>query len=126
MRTNHLLRCQGWLSLLNLVGALTLSLLLKLPLGKLEPWFVLWSVFLLRWLCISINLPYIIHGILVMSGLMLLVTPILKSWFQFCYNIHVYSTTFFMKDHPYKKSFKTNNFGKFSITASAIDSWNKM
>ena len=55
---NHLLRCWGWLSLLNWVGALTLSLLLKLLSRKLEPWFVLWNFFLLRLLCISINLPY--------------------------------------------------------------------
>ena len=38
--------------------ALTLSLWLKLAPGKLELWFVLWSFFLLRLLCISINLPY--------------------------------------------------------------------
>ena len=30
MRKNHLLRCWGWLSLLNLIGALTLSQLVKL------------------------------------------------------------------------------------------------
>ena len=36
LRKNHLLRCWGWLSLLNWIGTLTLSLLLKLPLGKLE------------------------------------------------------------------------------------------
>ena len=48
-----------WVSLphLNWIGALT-SLLLKLPPRKLEPWFVLWSFFLLRLLCISTNLPY--------------------------------------------------------------------
>ena len=34
-----------------------LSLLLKLPLRKLEPWFLLWNFFLPRLLCISINLP---------------------------------------------------------------------
>ena len=34
------------------------KLLLKLPPRKLEPWFVLWSFFLLRLLYISINLPY--------------------------------------------------------------------
>ena len=49
-----------------------LSLFLKLPPRKLEPWFVLWSFFLLRLLCISINLP---HGhawnTVVMSGLVL-------------------------------------------------------
>ena len=33
----HLLRCRGWSSLLNWIGAHTLSLLLKLPLRKLEP-----------------------------------------------------------------------------------------
>ena len=55
LRKNHLLRCWGWLSPLNWIGDLTLSLLLKLPPRKLEPWFVLWSFFLL---CISINLPY--------------------------------------------------------------------
>ena len=57
-RKNNLLRCRCWLSPLNWIGALTLSLLLKLPPRKLEPWFVLWSFFLLWLLCISINLPY--------------------------------------------------------------------
>ena len=37
LRRNHLLRCWGWLSLLNCIGAVTLSLLLKLPPRKLEP-----------------------------------------------------------------------------------------
>ena len=58
LRKNHLLRCWGWISLLNWIGAVILSLLLKLPPRKLEPWFVLWSFFLLRLLCMSINLPY--------------------------------------------------------------------
>ena len=31
-----------------------------------------------------------------------------------------------MKGHLHKKSFRTNKFGKFSVTVSAIDSWNKM
>ena len=64
----------AWLSLLNWIGALTLSLLLKLLPRKLEPWFVLWSFFLLRLLCISINLPYgHAWNTVVMSGLVLLV-----------------------------------------------------
>ena len=74
LRKSNLLRCWGWLSLPNWIGAPTLSLLLKLPPRKLEPWFVLWSFFLLRLLCISINLS---HGhawsTVVMSGLVLLV-----------------------------------------------------
>ena len=56
LRKNHLLRCLGWLYYLNWIGALILSLLLKLPPRKLESWFVLWSFFLLQLLCISINL----------------------------------------------------------------------
>ena len=56
LRKNHLLRCWGWLSVLNWIGTFTLSLLLKLSPRKLEPWFVRWSFFLLRVLCICINL----------------------------------------------------------------------
>ena len=47
-----------YLSLLNYIDAFTLSLLLKLSPKKLEPWFVLWHVFLLRLLFISINLLF--------------------------------------------------------------------
>ena len=36
LRKNHLLRCLGWPFLLNLIGALTLSLLLKMHPRKLE------------------------------------------------------------------------------------------
>ena len=69
---NHLLRCWGWLSILNWIGALKSSLLLKLPPRKLEPWLILWNFFLLRLLCISINLPYgHVWNTVVMSGLVL-------------------------------------------------------
>ena len=73
LRKNHLLRCWDWLSFLNLNGALTLSPLLKPPPRKLQPWFVLWSFFLLRLLYISINLPYAhAWNTLAMFGLVLL------------------------------------------------------
>ena len=51
---------------------------------------------------------------------------IIKNWFQFCYNINHYSTTSSMKGYLHKKSFRTNNFGKFSVTVIAIDSLNKI
>ena len=70
LRKDHLLRCWGCLSLLNWIGILTLSLLLKLPLAKLELWFVQWSFFLLRFHCISINLSY---------GLVWTVSPLLAA-----------------------------------------------
>ena len=44
--------------LLQWIKALTLSLLLKFLPRKLEPWFFLWILFLLRLLYISINLTY--------------------------------------------------------------------
>ena len=43
LRKNHLLRCWVWLSLLNCIGALTLSLLLKLFPRKL-PWALIRSM----------------------------------------------------------------------------------
>ena len=50
----------------------------------------------------------------------------LKNWLKFCNNIHHYSTTSSVKGHLHKKSFRTNNFGKCSVTESAIDTRNKM
>ena len=70
---NNILRCWGWHSLLNWIGAITSSILLKLPPRKLEPSFIL-CFFFLRLLCISINLPYgHAWNTVAMSGLVLLV-----------------------------------------------------
>ena len=54
LRKNDFLRYWAWFSLLNWIGVLTLSLLLTLPSRKLEPWFILWSSFLLRLLSVSL------------------------------------------------------------------------
>ena len=68
LKKNHLLRCWNCLSLLNWIGGLTLSLLLK----PLDSWIVLWSFFLLRLFFISINLPFeLTLNTVVMSGLAL-------------------------------------------------------
>ena len=67
---NDLLRCWGCLSHLNWIGALTLSLLIKLVPRKLESLFILWRFFFLRLLCISINQPYVhAWNTVVISGL---------------------------------------------------------
>ena len=72
LRKNHLLRCWGCLSLLNWIGAPTLPLSLKLLPRKLEPWLVVWSFFLLRLLCISVNLPYdLVWNTVVILGMVL-------------------------------------------------------
>ena len=74
MRKNHLLRCWSWLSLLNWIGSLTFYLLINLLPRTLEYWFALWSFFLLRLLCISINLPHgHVWNTVAMPGLVLLV-----------------------------------------------------
>ena len=71
-RKNHLLRCWGWHSLLNWIGALTISLSIKLP---PKNWSLSMKLFLLRLLCISIYLPFNhAWNNVVMSGLVLLVT----------------------------------------------------
>ena len=58
LRKNQLLRSWDLPSTLNWIGTHTLSLLLKLSLRKLGPWFVLWSFFFQTLLCNSLNPPY--------------------------------------------------------------------
>ena len=71
-RKNRVLRSWGWILVLNWFGTLTLSLSRKPPPRKLEPWFILWSFFLLRLFCISINIPYGYTWNVVMPGLVFL------------------------------------------------------
>ena len=54
LRKNNLFKMRG-LTLLNWIVVLTLSIVLKQPPRKLESWFVLWSFFLLKLICISIT-----------------------------------------------------------------------
>ena len=58
LKVKSFLRCWVCLSLLDWIWGLILSLSLKLHPRKMEPWFILWSFFLLKLFCISINLPY--------------------------------------------------------------------
>ena len=61
LRKNHFLRCWSWLFLLKWIGALTLTLLLKLPPKKLEPGLVLkfLSHEVALYLCKSTFWPYL-------------------------------------------------------------------
>ena len=58
LKENASFKILDYHSFLNWIGALTLFLLLKLSPRKSQPWFVLWSFFLLSLLLISWNLLY--------------------------------------------------------------------
>ena len=51
--------------------------------------------------------------------------PVLNNWFTFCSNVHNYETTLSATCKLFKPSFRTNLYGKNSITVNAIDAWNK-
>ena len=51
---------------------------------------------------------------------------ICNNWFKFCCEIPNYKTSSTSKDHLYKRSYRTNAYGKFSVKISAIESWNKV
>ena len=78
---NNLLRCWGWLSLLNWIGASSkldcgsfIISIVKSTSKKIGDLILLWSFFLLKFLCVSINLLYgHAWNTVVVSGLVLLV-----------------------------------------------------
>ena len=95
------------------------KLLYVLQKSLFQPWNLFKPLFSEKW-----YLEYIWY--LVTGALNNILPPIFKIWFNFCCNIDHYSTSSSMKSHLHKKSFRANNFGKFSVPASAMDSWNKM
>ena len=54
-----------------------------------------------------------------------LLPPVFKSWFTFCSEIHNYQTISSTADKIFKPSYRTDSYGKNSITIGAINSWNK-
>ena len=54
-----------------------------------------------------------------------LLPPIFKNWFTFCSDVHNYQTVSSTSDKIFKPSYRTDSFGKNSITIGAINSWNK-
>ena len=51
--------------------------------------------------------------------------PIFKNWFTFCSDVHNYQTVSSTSDKIFKQSYRTDSFGKNSITIGAINKWNK-
>ena len=54
-----------------------------------------------------------------------LLPPVFNNWFIFCSDVHNYETTSSATCKLFKPSFRTNLYGKNSITVNAIDAWNK-
>ena len=55
----------------------------------------------------------------------ILLPPIFKNWFTFCSDVHNYQTVSSTSDKIFKQSYRTDSFGKNSITIGAINKWNK-
>ena len=54
-----------------------------------------------------------------------LLLPIFNSWLTYCFDVHNYQTVSSSSDKIFKPSYKTDSYGKNSITVGAINCWNK-
>ena len=54
-----------------------------------------------------------------------LLSPIFKSWFILCPDINNYQTVSSNANKIFKPSYRTDSYGKNSITIAAKNSWNK-
>ena len=51
---------------------------------------------------------------------------VFNTWFSFSSNQHNYETSSSTQGSLTKRFYKTNRYGKFSITVSIVESWNKI
>ena len=68
---------------------------------------------------------YLENVLLISKFINTLLPPAFNNWFTFCSNVHNYETTSSATCKLFKPSFRTNLYGKNSITVNAIDAWNK-
>ena len=54
-----------------------------------------------------------------------LLPPIFKYWCTFCSDLHNYHTVSSTANKIFKPSYRTDSYGKNSVTLGAINSWNK-
>ena len=52
--------------------------------------------------------------------------PIFESWFTYGSDVHNYQTVSPTADKIFKPSYRTDSYGKYSVTIGAINSWNKI
>ena len=51
---------------------------------------------------------------------------VFNTWFSFASDQHNYETSSSTQGNLTKRFYKTNKYGKYSITVSAVESWNKI
>ena len=54
-----------------------------------------------------------------------LISSVFRTWFSFSSDQHNYETSSSTQGNLTKLFYKTNRYGKYSITVSAVESWNK-
>ena len=71
---------------------------------------------------LKFNDKFLLEIVLLVSNFInSLLPPVFNNWFTFCPNIHNYETTSSATCKLFKPSFRTNLYGKNSITVNAID-----
>ena len=68
-----------------------------------------------------------VENILLVSKFLNNLTPsVFSTWFSFSSDQHNYETSSSTQGNLTKLFYKTNRYGKYSITVSAVESWNKI
>ena len=68
-----------------------------------------------------------LENILFVSKSLNNLTPLaFSTWFSFSSDQHNYEISSSTQGNPTKLFYKTNRYGKYSITISAVESWNKI
>ena len=66
------------------------------------------------------------NSLFVSKSLNNLSSSFFNSWFSFFSDQHNYESLSFTQGNLMKLFYKTNRYGKYSITVSAVESWNKI
>ena len=67
-----------------------------------------------------------LENILFISKSLSNLSPVFNAWFSFSSDQHNYETSSSTQSNLKNLFYKTNKYGKYSITVSAVESWNKI
>ena len=69
---------------------------------------------------------YLEYILFVSKSLNNLTPSVFSTWFSFSSDQHNYETSSSTQGNLMKLFYKTNRYGKYSVTVSAVESWNKI